>query len=376
MKKILVISFSDLKNDARVNRQIRFLMADFEMTALGLDDPQLPGVHFVPIEKQAHSGPVRLLRAAAYKLGYFERLYWSLYRYERPLAALAGRRFDLVIANDLVALPLALRIARGAKVMLDAHEYAPSQFEDDRLWNFLFREFAIYLARTYLPRCDRVITVSAGIAAAYQDNFGVAAEVFSNRCEFFDLSPSPPDPERIRLIHHGNASPSRGLESMIQMMAQAGPDRSLDLMLMNTFPRYKLKLTRMAAGDPRIAFPAPQPMAGIVPFINRYDIGLCFFKPVTFNLRHVLPNKFFESIQARLAILSGPSPEMAAIIRRYDCGVVTDDFSQAALAGALAGMDRQKVEHCKRQSHLAARELSSAANRQRLLAIARELTGG
>ena len=126
----------------------------------------------------------------------------------------------------------------------------------------------------------------------------------------------------------------------------------------------------------RIAFPAPQPMAGIVPFINRYDIGLCFFKPVTFNLRHVLPNKFFEYVQARLAILSGPSPEMAAIIRRYDCGVVTDDFSQAALAGALAGMDRQKVEHYKRQSHLAARELSSAANRQRLLAIARELTGG
>jgi hypothetical protein len=376
MKKILIISFSDLRNDPRVNRQIRFLKNCYEITALGLNDPQLPGVRFIPIEKQFHSKPAKLIRAAAYKLGRFEQIYWSLYQYDRPLAALAENHFDLIIANDLGALPLGLRIAHGAKVMLDAHEYTPSQFEDRWKWNFFFREFSIYLCRTYLPRCDRVITVSAGIAAAYQNNFGVPVQVITNSSDFFDLSPALPDPTRIRLIHHGNANPSRGLETMVQMMDQAGPDLTLDLLLVKTFPRYHRKLMKKAAHNPRIAFPEPLPMADIVPFINHYDVGLCFFKPVTFNLLHVLPNKFFEFIQARLAILSGPSPEMADIIRHYDCGVVAADFSLAALTSALSSMNRQKIEYFKHQSHRAAQELSADSNQRRLLALVRELIGG
>ncbi|MCU0235855.1 MAG: glycosyltransferase [Acidobacteria bacterium] len=376
MKRVLVISFSDLKSDPRVNRQIRFLSDDYEVSALGTGDPCLPGVRFVPIQRRRHSPPLRLLRAAAYKLGCYDRLYWSLYDYERPLAALSGSRFDLVIANDVIALPLALRVARGARVMLDAHEYAPSQWENDRRWNFLFGGFNLYLCRTYLPRCDQVLTVSAGIAAAYRENFGVPVEVITNSCEFSDLAPSPPDPGRIRLVHHGNANPNRGLEDMIRLMAGAGADRSLDLILVRTFPRYFRRLQKRAGNDPRISFPDPLPLEAIVPFIHRYDIGICYFKPATFNLLHVLPNKFFEFIQARLAILCGPSPEMADIVRRWDCGVVASDFTPGALAAALAGMDRQRVEYFKGRSHLAARELSAAANRQRLLALARELTGG
>ena len=116
-------------------------------------------------------------------------------------------------------------------------------------------------------------------------------------------------------------------------------------------------------------------MAHIVPFLNRYDVGLCIYKPTSFNLLHSLPNKFFEFIQARLAVFSGPSPEMARLIRHHDLGVVAEDFSLAALQRALNGLNRKGIDHFKSQSHQAARELSSAANRKKLLALARELIG-
>ena len=49
----------------------------------------------------------------------------------------------------------------------------------------------------------------------------------------------------------------------------------------------------------------------IVPTIAEYDIGFNFIAPTNYNYLVCLPNKFFESINAGLAILTGPSPAMA-----------------------------------------------------------------
>jgi len=376
MKEVLIISFSDLKNDPRVFRQIGFFRDRYRLTTIGLNDAQLPSVEFIPIQQQNHAAAARITRALGNKLGQFERYYWGLYHFEQPLARLGERRFDLIIANDLHALPLAVRVARGAKIMLDAHEYFPRQFEDRWRWNFFSRAFINYLCRTYLPHCDRMITVSAGIADEYRKDFNVRAQVITNSCEYHDLQPAAASaPGPIRLIHHGNAIPSRRLEVMIELMKRSAADLTLDLMLMPVVPGYYRKLRKAAADNRRIQFIPPVPMAQIVPFLNRYDVGLCIYKPTSFNLLHSLPNKFFEFIQARLAVFSGPSPEMARIIRQHDLGVVAEDFSLAALQRALAGLNRKGIDHFKNQAHQAARELSSAANRQKLLALARELIG-
>ena len=41
MKKLLVISFTDLKKDPRVRRQIAFLKDFYEISAIGLSDPEI-----------------------------------------------------------------------------------------------------------------------------------------------------------------------------------------------------------------------------------------------------------------------------------------------------------------------------------------------
>ena len=68
-----------------------------------------------------------------------------------------------------------------------------------------------------------------------------------------------------------------------------------------------------------------------------------------------LPNKFFEFIQARLAIAIVPSPEMARLTREFDCGVVAEDFSSLSLARALTGLTAQGIDWMKRGADRAAR---------------------
>ena len=57
------------------------------------------------------------------------------------LASVWGRRFDVILANDAEVLPLAARLAReqGARLVFDAHEYAPRELEDNLKWRIFFQ---------------------------------------------------------------------------------------------------------------------------------------------------------------------------------------------------------------------------------------------
>ena len=86
-----------------------------------------------------------------------------------------------------------------------------------------------------------------------------------------------------------------------------------------------------------------------------------------------LPNKLFEYIQARLAIAIGPSPEMAKVVREYDCGLVSSDFKPETLADCLNAIDREKIMHYKNNSDIAARKTSYEIISGELLKLVQQL---
>jgi hypothetical protein len=104
-------------------------------------------------------------------------------------------------------------------------------------------------------------------------------------------------------------------------------------------------------------------------FLNRYDAGIYLLPPNNFNNRYSLPNKFFEFVQARLAIVVGPSPEMAAQVRRHSMGVVAEDFRPESFARAITRLDRAGIARYKAQAHLAARELCFERSAETLSAV-------
>jgi hypothetical protein len=110
-------------------------------------------------------------------------------------------------------------------------------------------------------------------------------------------------------------------------------------------------------------------MRELVRMANSYDIGLYLLPPNNFNQRYALPNKFFEFIQARLAVAIGPSPEMAALVRRYACGVIAADFTPEALAGELNNLDTEQIYAFKKASDVAAAELCAERNAEVILNV-------
>lgn len=141
MATILVISFTDLKRDPRVHRQIEALRTHHTVIAAGSGDPGLPNVRFIGCEQQRRSIQEKALAALMLVARCYDRYYWNLLHVADLDNKLKELRCDLTVANDIEALPLALKVAHGSPVILDAHEYSPLEFEDRWSWRWIFASY-------------------------------------------------------------------------------------------------------------------------------------------------------------------------------------------------------------------------------------------
>ncbi|MCU0420154.1 MAG: hypothetical protein MUC38_10935 [Cyclobacteriaceae bacterium] len=374
----LILAFSDLTSDARVLRQINWVATITRVSVLCYNGPDKQ-FNIIPIGRFSRSFQQRVRSAILLLMGKNESAYQILYDKERLLKLTQGRTWDVVVANDIETLPLAISL-RPARIIFDAHEYAPRHFEDKFWWRLFFQRFNHYLCQTYIPKVDAMATVGERIAEEYQKNFGKQPVVITNAPSYHGLHPSPVQPHRIRLVHHGGANWSRQLEIMMDVIALLDERFTLDMFLLSP-PNANRKtksylefLKRRAKEIGRIQILPPVAPNEIVAKINEYDMGIFLIPPVNFNYANTLPNKFFDFIQARLGVAIGPTPEMADITKKHQIGIVSDDFSAASLANKLRGLDKEQIENFKRNSDDLSGLLNAEENKKRFLGLFNENT--
>jgi len=363
--RVLIICFSELASDARVDRQIEALRGRFDLVAAGFGPPRDDAVEFIDISTPPPRARARLLRLARLVTRRYEAAYWRHPLTIAVLDRLRGVTADVVIANELFPLPLALSL--GRPVVFDAHEYAPAQYTNRLLWRLLHSPYARWQCRRYIPRVAAVTTVGPSIRDAYERETGVRARIVLNAPRREKLEPTTVN-DPIRVLHHGAAIGGRGLEGVIRVAELLDERVTVDFMLVENWPGYRDSLIRRARGNPRIRFPSPQPLDRLVRAANEYDIGLHVLAPANANQRYALPNKLFEFIQARLAVAIGPSPDMAQVVREHGCGIVAADFEPETIARELNALDASSIAGFKRASHVAADVLCAEENARFIVA--------
>jgi len=379
MKKILILAYSDLRHDARVARQVDFLSEGNQLTIACFNSPPEWTHEVLHIKRIRPTYLEKAISSIFLLTNQFESAYSVLYDFPNFRSKIKDRAFDLIVANDIESLPLAFKIKGKEKILFDAHEYAPRHFEDKLVWRIFFQRFNKYLCKKYLPQVDKMITVGEALAKEYTKHYPVDPIVVTNANYLSNHAPSKVDPNKIKLIHHGAANPSRQLEIMIEMMNLLDERFSLDLMLLtpstaNKKTRdYLTTLKNMIKDKPNINIIPPVKSSEVVVSIHHYDIGIFLLPPINFNYANTLPNKFFDFVQARLCIAIGPTPEMAALVNTYDLGVVADDFTAISLAKKINALSNSDIARFKEQSNKAATTLSAEQNKVLLKNIVTKL---
>lgn len=373
--KILCISFSDIKADARVLRQLDVLAEFGDVTTLGYGDKPAAATEHLQIDSSLWSLPQTPMGVLLLSLRRFRAVELKAPAIKAAVSLLAGRSFDLVVANEARALPVAHHVAGQSPVWGDMHEWAPEERVQVLSWRLLVKPFMTYVCRKYLPRTQSVTVVNDSIARLYEQDFGCPTATVRNARPLEDLRPSAQDSDVIRLVHSGAAVPGRNLEGMIEAVNKLGDGYSLDFYLVPARDggRYLRALQALPSGKSRVTFHPPVTPDELPGVLNRYDVGIYTLPPQTRNQELMLPNKFFDFVQARLAIVFGPSPETSGLIKQHSLGVVTEDFSPDSLAESISKLTRQDISAYKANVHSAAKLLSSESDEETERAILRTL---
>jgi hypothetical protein len=368
MKSILIISFSSIQHDSRVTRQIEFLKAKHTLTVAAYDNHKDSELEFFKLDKPRLGMIKKIITAFVLFFRMHEISYKLLHSQREFKNYLGERKFDLIIANDVESLPLAFQLNAGEKILLDAHEYTPRQFEDKFIWRILFQPLMYHICKKHISQTVAMTTIGKGIANEYKKQFKCNPIVLNNASWYNPIRASDVLPNKVRLIHHGGATVSRQLEIMIEMMSLLDDRFTLDLMLIvpetasSKTKGYIGYLKNLSKGDPRISFQPAVKGKDVVSFINKYDMGIILVPPINFNYANGLPNKLFEFIQAKLAVSIGPIPEIAEVVNQYDLGYVSEEFTARSLAAKLMKMSNADLIRFKENAVEAATELSADKN--------------
>jgi glycosyltransferase involved in cell wall biosynthesis len=137
----------------------------------------------------------------------------------------------------------------------------------------------------------------------------------------------------------------------------------------SSYAHQLLSLARKAGVEGRVRLAPPVVVPDLVSSAAAHDVGLFVLEGDKRQNDFVLPNKVFEYLMAGLALCISDLPEMARLVTETKAGVLVPQAEPAAIANAINGLDRSRIDEYKRHALAAARELNWERESAKLLTV-------
>lgn len=137
-------------------------------------------------------------------------------------------------------------------------------------------------------------------------------------------------------MYHGGVVPSRGIERILEALAQA--PGVVAVILGDGHPTYIETLRSLASKlniVDRVLFHPAVSVAELSECVGAADVGVMPIQAVSENNYLSLPNKLFENIQSLTPVIGSAYPELSKVICGYDIGLTVDPTKPALIAAAL-----------------------------------------
>lgn len=375
-KRICILVFSDIVRDGRVLREVEYARRYYEVDVIAQGQWNPPeGVRFFSLPRTTWNASlvsVALLLGGNITSRAWEKYYWQRREYWNALDLLRNGRYDLIHANDLDTLPVAVKAAEGSntRILYDAHEYSLDAGGES--WRVRLRSpFRKYLLQTYGPKISAMITVAHGIGNLYRSHFNFESKVIMNVPYYREHAFRPVNPACINLVHHGAVIAGRNIEDLISMMSRLDDRFHLHLMLIPVYKSYHASLLQLAkkTAPDRIHFLRPVAPHQVTEVVNRFDIGIPLMRVDKISYFNALPNKFFDYIIAGLAIAVSPLPEMERIVKEHQIGAISPDQTIDSMVDVLNSLSPDQINEFKKNSLTLAKTLNGDVEMQKLMDI-------
>lgn len=391
MPRALVAVTNDLATDQRVHRTCTVLgELGYEVLLIGR---RLPGS--LPLERSYATRRMWLL----FNTG---ALFYAEYNLRLWLRLLFTRA-QLIVANDLDTLP-ACWMAQGARrLVYDTHEFyteVPELVGRPRV-----RAVWLWIERRIFPSLRTVITVNQSIANAYEERYVqlrskvIVRRAHHDRVEGDDmvrrahhdkwvqvvrnipmkrelaLAPTRvqldlPIDRFILVLQGAGINVQRGGEEAVLAMKDLPGALLLIIGGGDAWPVLERMVKEHCLAD-RVRMLGKMPYERMMDFTRNADLGLTLDKDTNLNYRFSLPNKVFDYMQAGIPVLATDLPEVAAVVREHDAGVVIAQADPVLIGAAVKALmdDPRRLATLKRNATFAALALDGEGEKEKLKAL-------
>jgi glycosyltransferase involved in cell wall biosynthesis len=303
----------------------------------------------------------------------------------------SGWQPDVVQAHDTHALFAGAAVSRslGVPLVYDAVEIPEHQIRSANRprWTDAADLVMRTAERPIIQEAARLITIGESLAEWYRANHNLQSAVTVVRnCRNF--CPAVPDgrlradcgigPETPLMVWFGGASPHRGMEFVVELLARLEEFHAALITEFRPFwEPYRQDLLRLiearGVGARLHILPMRSPN-DLIPYASGADIGtFAFTGELPLNVKYSLPNKVFEMTMARLPIAATPLDNVSRIISGLGNGIELDDDYAAAARAIESLYARRRDPAFRDRLESAARSLSWEHEKQALTGLYDEL---
>jgi glycosyltransferase involved in cell wall biosynthesis len=228
------------------------------------------------------------------------------------------------------------------KVIYDAHEFET----ETKSMKGLKKKFWQIWETIFIRSIDELITVSPSIAQSYKYKYGIKNVTLILNCP----KKSTPKPsnllhekfnlqkDQLIFLYQGSLSQGRGIELLLKTF-ESLPIEVGSLVIMGSGPLQET-IQKFCIEHRNVFFHDAVPPHEVFNYACAADIGFCLTDRSCLNHLYCLPNKLFEYIQARLAVITTPLVEIQQIMAKSEIGIcvqdeTVDDLKQAIFEVAV-----------------------------------------
>lgn len=356
MKRILHLTHTDIKTDARVLKEMGALLkVDYNVNGLGI---QL--IEGAAESKITFDAKIEAIKLHSRKLDFFPRTvrhFFSLFELLVKMVPTAIRlKPELVHCHDTLVLPIGaiLKLVTGCKLIYDAHE-----LESDR--NGLTKlqgKLTLYTEKFLWRFIDALIVVSPSIEKWYLANLGnKKSTVILNSPLFDDVNISGGSylrdkfnipTENLIFLYIGILGKGRGLENLVKAFSNESVRSHIVFLGFGELSSYLKEISEL---NDKFHLHDAVPHSQVVPIAMSASFGLCLIENISLSDYLCLPNKLFEYCFAGIPVLASDFPDIKKIINDYCVGECCG-FDDISIVEAIKKMEIQSKTYFTRDLSL------------------------
>jgi glycosyltransferase involved in cell wall biosynthesis len=249
--------------------------------------------------------------------------------------------YDFVICQELTTFPSGFLIkenSKDTKLVFDNNELSVERYSGIKkiIWS--------YIQNKVLSSADTIIHAENNRMKYFINKYNLDEKSQKLVCNYPHRNKKKilKFVKEVRVIYLGVIHPNRQIEELIDAFSSLNEKLSLDIVGPGE-KKYLDFIKSKVSPFKNINLLPSVPQTEINTLLSNYSIGIAFYSNSNLNNYYCAPNKVFQYINNKLAVITNDYPGLIDVVRKNKIGICLNKLDTKSLRSAVTEISQKKL---------------------------------